>query len=482
MDPIFDLAISLPPTGSRRLLRDVHRQLREAILDGRLQPGLRLPATRSLAAALGISRNTAVAVYNLLLGEGYLLARPGAGTYVADVLPQRIPAEAPTDDPGPDHRLNPSWRQPPVLLSAAPRNGYRYDFRVGLSDKFLFPFHIWQRLSGRTLRALSKAPTAYAEPEGRPELREAIAQHISFARTVASRAEDIMVTAGAQQAFDLLARILVTSGKTVVAVEEPGYPPLRAAFAAAGAEIAAVPVDGEGLMVDRLPSDTRMVCVTPSHQFPLGTVLSPRRRAALLDFAQARGAVIIEDDYDGEFRFAGQPLDALKTLDRAGTVFYVGTFSKSLFPALRLGFVVAPPWARHALAAAKQLADWHSAILAQDTLAAFIAEGHLARHVRKMRKVYGERCAILRQALASHCGDWLEPIPVDTGLHLAAKLAASVPASMVVAKAAAAGIGIQSLDRYAATEPAQQGLAFGYGMIPADRIDEAIRRLAQVMD
>jgi GntR family transcriptional regulator/MocR family aminotransferase len=480
MEPIFELRINLPPTGSRDLLRAVHAQLRSAILDGRLQGGLRLPATRALAAGLGVSRNTAVAAYDLLLSEGYLVARPGAGTYVASALPQSSGRKASRADGARDRRLPAFWRAPPAV--PAPTPSHRFDFRTGLPDKTLFPFHIWRRLSARALRALSKVPAAYAEPEGRPALREAIAKHVSFARAVACRPEDVVVTAGAQQAIDLIARILVVPGQTTVAIEDPGYPPMRAAFAAAGADIATIPVDDEGLVVDRLPSNARAICVTPSHQFPLGVAMSLRRRAALLDFARARRAVVIEDDYDGEFRFGGKPLDALQTLDRAELVFYVGTFSKSLFPALRLGFAVTPPWAQRALVGAKQLTDWHGPVLAQDTLAAFIAEGHLARHVRKMRKVYGDRRTTLLQALARHCGDRLAPIPAVAGLHVAARLTGSVRAGALVTRAADAEVGLESLDRYAAGKSTHNGLAFGYGMVRADQIDEAIRRLAQAMD
>jgi GntR family transcriptional regulator/MocR family aminotransferase len=481
MEPLFELGISLPPRGSRDRLRGLHRELKAAILNGRLQPELRLPATRALASALGVSRNTVVAAYDLLLSEGYLVARPGSGTYVANVRRPPPGSRTQTNDRAAERRLNAFWRARPTALPPAPGGSSPFDFRLGLPDKAAFPFHIWRRLSARALRGLSKAPAAYAEPEGRQDLRAAIAKHISFARAVSCRADDIVVTGGAQQAFDLLARILVTAGRTMVAVEDPGYPPLRAAFAAAGAGIVGIPVDGEGLMVDRLPPRTRVVCVTPSHQFPLGTAMSARRRAALLDFAQARDAVIVEDDYDGEFRFGGRPLDALQTLDHAESVFYVGTFSKSLFPALRLGFVVAPPWARRALIAAKQSSDWHGPVLAQDTLAAFIAEGHLARHVRKMRRVYGERRALLLQALDRYFGDRLEPIPADTGLHLAARLRAPLRADALAARAADSGIRIQSLDRYATRKPVPNGLAFGFGMIGADRIDEAIRRLARAV-
>jgi GntR family transcriptional regulator/MocR family aminotransferase len=311
-------------------------------------------------------------------------------------------------------------------------------------------------------------------------LRESIARHASFARAVACAAEDIVVTSGAQQAFDLIARILVTPGRTVVAVEDPGYPPFRTAFAAHGAKLVPVRVDDEGLVVDRIPREARVIYVTPSHQFPLGCAMSARRRAALLDFAAAQGAVVVEDDYDGEFRFGGRPLDALQTLDRAACVFYVGTFSKSLFPSIRLGYVVAPPWAQRALIAAKRDADWHSPVIEQDTLAAFIAEGHMARHVRRMRAVYAARRKTLLEHLTDAFGQWLEPIPSIAGLHLSAfaSPAADVPALMEVARRH--DIGMFTLHGLYVGTPARHGFAFGYGAIDERAIAEAFTRLRKI--
>src|SRR5262249_46569690 len=289
-----------------------------------------------------------------------------------------------------DGRLNAFWRRRNApLLRDSPEQGLPpFNFRLGIPDRALFPFDIWRRLSARALRAFSREAMSPLELQGRHRLREAISRHVSVARAVACQPDDVVVTAGAQQAFDLIARVLVTPGKTVVAVEDPGYPALRTVFALAGAKVVPVRVDEEGLAVDRLPSGTRIICSSPSHQYPLGTVMSLRRRAELLEFAQKHRAIVIEDDYDGEFRFGGGPVDALQTLDRSGCVFYVGTFSKCLFPDIRLGFVVAPAWARRALIAAKVLSDFHSPAPSQDTLAAFIAEGHLASHVRRMRRGY----------------------------------------------------------------------------------------------
>lgn len=482
MEPLFGLAINLPPHGSRNRLRMLYHQLRTAIIDGRLKPGMRLPATRKLAAQLGIARNTAVAAYDLLLSEGYLEIRPGSGAYVANFATKQTRQKSLFNQPTTDNRLNELWRDPPSFLAGPRHDSITYDFSVGLPDQTSFPFDVWRRLSTRTLRGLSKVPATYAEPEGRPALREAITGHISYARAVSCQPENIVVTAGAQQAFNLLSRILVTPKQTVVAIEEPGYPPLRAVLALAGADIVTIPVDDEGMKVEHLPERTRVICVTPSHQFPLGVTLSARRRAALLDFAQSHSAVIIEDDYDGEFRLNGQPHDALQTLDRSESVFYVGTFSKSLFPALRLGFVVSPPWATRSLIAAKLHSDWHCAVLGQDTLAAFIEEGHLVRHVRKMDKIYADRRQSLLQSLARHCGDTLRPIGADVGLHLAAELFPPARPGDLAKTAATRGIRLQSIDRYAIDRSTANGLVLGYGMIQAEQIDAGICRLATAMD
>ncbi|WP_426661414.1 PLP-dependent aminotransferase family protein [Rhodanobacter aciditrophus] len=478
----FEFPLDLPGRGSRRRLQALHGQLRAAILDGRLGPGLRLPATRELALALDISRNTVVAAYDLLLGEGYLEARRGAGCYVADLAARRDAPRARSGVPGPEARLAPHWRGFDAVPPPMSPGGAEHDFRLGIPDNRGFPYEIWRRLSARALRQLSKAPPLYAAAAGRSALREAIARHISFTRAVACEPADVIVTSGAQQAFDLLARVLVTPGRTVLAMEDPGYPPLRAAFAAAGAQVVAVPVDTEGLVVECLPADTDVVYTTPSHQFPLGVAMSPRRRLQLLAFARSRGALVIEDDYDSEFRYGSRPLDALQTLDRDDGVCYVGTFSKCLFPALRIGYAVAPSWLRAALAHAKQLADWHGDVLAQDTLAAFIAEGHLVRHVRHMRKVYATRRTALLDALARHGAGRLQAWPSAAGLHLAARLSAGVDAATLASRAAAGGIHLEPLCAYAHEATAPNGIAFGFGMIDAPDIDRAVYRVARLID
>jgi GntR family transcriptional regulator / MocR family aminotransferase len=480
MDPVLAFPISLPPADSRTLLRGLHEQLRAAILDGRLQPGLRLPATRALATTYGVSRNTAVAAYDLLLSEGYLVTRPRSGAYVADVLPQLRNRKASSGDAALDRRLNAFWREPPLMMPAHMRYTSRFDFRPGVPEKRLFPFDIWRRLSARALRAFAGEAGAYASPKGRQALRDAVAKHVSFARAVACRPADIVVTAGSQQAFDLLARILVTAGRTVVAIENPGYRSQQTALAAVGAKIVPVPVDDEGMIVEKLPPDARVVCVTPSHQFPLGTAMSMRRRAALLEFVHDRNAVVIEDDYDGEFCFGGRPLDALQTLDRSESVFYVGTFSKSLFPGVRLGFVVAPPWAQRALVTVKQCADWHCTVLEQDTLAAFISEGHMARHVRRMRQVYGARLKTLLTCLRNDFSRWLQPIPSVAGLHVAAFARSSADMEAIAEQARELDVGVYPLRHYYFSGRARHGLVFGYGAIEERDIVEGLSRLRRI--
>jgi GntR family transcriptional regulator/MocR family aminotransferase len=474
----FEFALDLPPKSSRRVLQGLHKQLRGAILDGRLASGLQLPSSRALSHRLGLSRNTVVAVYDRLLSEGYIVARPGAGTFVAAV---RRAVKSDAEARPPDARINVRWRTAQPLFPPPRRQQVLYDFRLGAPDIAQFPFPVWRKLLNRSLREVARTYPTYRDPAGEPELREAIAKHVSFTRAVACDPENIVVTAGAQQAFDLLARVLVTPGKTVVAVENPGYPPTRVAFAKAGAIIEPISVDTEGIRVAELPAAVNIVCVTPSHQFPLGVPLSPARRAALLKFAAERDAVIIEDDYDGEFRFEGRPLDALQTLDSRDAVFHVGTFSKSLFPMLRQGFLVSPRWALPSLCAARQLIDWHGAWLDQPTLAEFIREGHLARHVRRMRKIYEVRRRVLSAALHRHCRGRPSPLPSYAGLHLSALIEDGDPGA-VVKRAAASGMVLESFGRFASAPTSQQGLTFGYGLIRHELIDEGIARVAQALD
>ncbi|PZG20911.1 PLP-dependent aminotransferase family protein [Nonomuraea aridisoli] len=455
----MDVHISLE--GRSDLAAQVYRQLLDAILDGRLRSGERLAPTRELARRLEISRNTVALAYDRLVADGFLVGRAGAGTFVS-AEPVRGRA-APTGVVLP----RPFWRgvEPEPAVPGA-----RYDFRAGVPDARLFPMDTWRRLVGRELRA---GIATYGDPSGHGPLREAISRHIGISRSVLAGPDDVLVTNGAQQALDLVGRVLIEPG-AVVAVEEPGYPPARLLFRSLGARVVGVPVDAEGIDVAAIPRSARIVYVTPSHQFPLGTPMSLARRAALLAWAERRRAVVIEDDYDSEFRFGARPLEPLQSLDRAGRVIYVGSFSKTLLPMLRIGFLVAPASLAPALRTAKRLCDWHSELPTQAALARFIDEGLLARHIRKATREYAARHVLIAEALAAD--DRLEPVPSAAGLHLCARLAPGVsvrPAPGVLA--------FESLEEYCGEEPAQRGLVLGYGVIGRDAIPEGLRLLRSRM-
>lgn len=471
----FDLVLDgIRPGG---LTRALHRQLRNAILERRLPAGHALPSTRRLAEALGVGRNTVITAYEQLVAAGYARSRQGARLVV--VSPDEVEAKPEVADRTEDKRIASAWRRP-VDRILYPAGLPARCFRTGVPENRHFDHDIWRRLMLRALRNASRQPFNYGPAQGLPELQEAIAGHVAFVRAVVCRPEDVIVTAGAQQGFDAVARLLVTPGETRVAVEDPGYPPLRAAFAAAGAQLVPVALDGEGLRVDFIPDDVRLICVTPSHQSPTGVVMSSARRTALLARARAIGAMIVEDDYDGEYLYDPHPQDALQTLDRDGRVFYVGTFSKSLFPSLRQGFVVAPGWAREALIDIKRATGSHTDGASQATLAAFIAEGHLARHIRRMRPIYAARRRTLEEGAQQHW-DGLAILPGNAGLHLSAGIADPTRASAIVAAVARFLPGALPLSAYAIGEEAPAGLCIGYGGVEVDQIAEAVRAMGQAI-
>jgi GntR family transcriptional regulator/MocR family aminotransferase len=497
MDQLFEIDLELPSAGGRTLSESLCGQLRRAIVDGRIPPGARLPATRKAARLYGVSRNTAAAVYEQLLSEGYVVTRQGSGTYVAERAPaMRSPAAA-GKRKSPTYRINEFWLRPEVARDIGfwhePAEPYRaarspgtqwIEFRPGLVDSRLFPFEIFRQMCARRLRALERKPASYKSPQGHQgsfHLRAATARYIALTRAVACGPAEVLVTSGAQQAFDLLARVLVTPGKTTVVVEDPGYPPMRVPMAAAGARIVPVGVDAEGLIVEQLPSDAEVICVSPSHQFPLGVTLSPRRRKALIEFARRHNAVVIEDDYDGEFRFAGSPLEALRTAESADVVFYVGTFSKCMLPALRLGFVIAPPWALSALVAAKNSLDWHCSVPIQLAVASFIADGHLARHVRKMREIYRARRECVLSLLHNDLSEWLEPLPSFCGMHVAALARAPRDLDAVARALLSRQVKLHALSRYYLGGPARSGFIIGYGAADPAEISRGLASLRAVL-
>jgi GntR family transcriptional regulator/MocR family aminotransferase len=355
-----------------------------------------------------------------------------------------------------------------------------FDFRSGIPDDTAFPYAAWRRLLADGFRRTTDA-ALYGDPAGPLELRRAIALHLAASRGLHVGPEDVVVTNGLQQAAMLIASVLIEPGD-VVAVEEPGYPPVRRAFEAARARVVGTPVDQHGLVVDELPDDAKLAYVTPAHQFPLGVRMSLARRTALVGWARSHAAAVIEDDYDTDFRYGGRPVDPLHTLDGGGRVLYVGSFSKSLLPALRVGYCVAPPAVREALRRARFVSDWQGTTSIQLALARFIDDGTLAAHIRRMRREYERRRSRVRTILDRAFSRHLEPIPNVAGLHQAAWARDASPEQVNawVTAAADQGVAVQSISEFAETD-VRPGLVLGFGGIPLDRIDEGLYRLRRVL-
>ncbi len=462
----------------------IYRGLREAILSGKLAPGARLPSTRTLAVDLGVSRTTAEEAFAQLDAEGYLTRRVGDGTYVT------VPKDGPLGIP---RAARPSGGAPRPSLSGRGRSMTRTSaceepttlraFRAGLPALEAFPLEIWQRLLARRLRQSGRALLGYGEPAGYRPLREAIAVYLGAARGVSCTPEQVVVLSSSQQALDLAARVLLDAGDTAW-MEEPGYLGARLALEAAGARLVPVPVDGYGLDVaagrSRAPH-ARLAYVTPSHQYPTGVTLPLERRLALLAWAETAGAWILEDDYDSEFRYVGRPLAAIQGLDRSGRVLYVGTFTKVLFPSLRLAYLVAPRDLARAFATARTLTDGHAPTLPQAVLADFMAEGHFAAHLRRMRGLYRERRDALLDAAHRQLSDGVRLGPADAGLHVTARLPPGTDDRALVARAPSLGLELLPLSRYYLGPAREPGLVLGYGGLPPAAIRHGVRTLARLL-
>lgn len=464
-------------SGRSDLSGQVYRQIRTAIVDGRISRDAALPSTRQLAVRLDVSRSTVATAYERLSAEGFIRCRAGAGSFVDTAAP---PPARPAGEVSP---LRPTavWdrvTEPPDMSAVQAE----FDFRSGIPDATRFPYGTWRALLSDQLRVGAVGNGSHIGPGGHPALRAAIARHIGVARAVRATPDDVLITNGSQQAVDLIGRVLLEPGD-VVAVEDPGHLSVRRAFTALGARVVGVPIDEDGLVVDALPPQARLVYVTPSHQYPLGMTMSLPRRLAVLAWAERANAAIVEDDYDGEFRYGGRPLEPLRSLDRSGRVLYVGSFSKVLLPTLRLGFVVAPASLHGALRKAKHVTDWHTAVPIQAAAATFIENGLLARHIRRMRGIYTTRHHVARACLADQLDDHLVALPSAAGIHIAAQLRdPDVDDVGLAHRAARAGVAVQPLSTFAMTEPARRGLIIGYGTIPADRIADGLRRVRTCLD
>ncbi|RYZ96600.1 MAG: PLP-dependent aminotransferase family protein [Moraxellaceae bacterium] len=474
MEPIFAIEIHVCRTGGN-LVAQIHNQLSNAILQGRLSYGTSLPSSRLLATQLKVSRNTVLQAYARLQSEGLLETITGSGTVVANIeaiLPL-VPAAANLQA-----RVNSLWQD--ANFFAQPTSfPIEFDFSMGVADTSLFPFAFWRRCVGRQYRKMETRTMELGHPAGQPGLRKMIAGFVSQSRAVSCNAENIFVCSGAQQAYVLLSQLFIKPGVTCVAVESPGYPMARRAFAAAGAKIFDVPVDGEGLIVDAIPPEVSMVFVTPTHQFPTSVPMSIARRAALLQLAKQRDMIIIEDDYDSEFRIGVQPIDALQTLDSQGRVFYVGTFSKCMFFDIRTGFIVVPEWAIPYLAKARQAQDWRNPLAMQLALAEFMQTGELRRHIFRMNRVYEQKYETIVKTVKEISDGILTPTIMVAGVHLTLDLNSKFSAEQVCQNALKRGVKLHCGTEFAVTVDIPNQLMLGLGRIAQHQIEPAIKRLVE---
>jgi GntR family transcriptional regulator / MocR family aminotransferase len=475
------LVIPLSKSGES-LSRQIYSWLRKSILTADLAPGERLPSTRDLADQLGVSRTVTVLAYEQLLAEGFVEGRAGSGTYVARGLTTSRPAASSRNA---HLRLS---RYGSIAAAASPvvdfprkKSSLRYDFAYRTSQVEGFPLETWQRILSRQARRASVQSHNYAPPAGSVALRESIASHLRRSRAVVCEPDQILIVSGSQQALDLAARVLTEPGDRVV-IEEPHYQGAREVFRAAGARLHPVNVDREGLNPDRLPNKARLAFLTPSHQFPTGTILPLVRRLALLEWAKKANATIIEDDYDGEFHYEGQPVESMQGLDRDGRVIYVGTFSRTIFPALRIGYLVAPKSLINAFTGAKWLSDRHTPTLEQEVLAEFISSGAYERYLRRARRRYSLRRSALLEAISTSLGNKVSVTGDGSGAHVVLWPKAKVSEDTLIARAASLGVGVYGVSKYYLRARAKPGLLLGYSRMTDAEIREGIRRLSAALD
>lgn len=474
------LVIPLSKNGTP-LFEQLYQGLRQAILAGTVRPGERLPSTRELAEQLGVSRTVTLLAYDRLIAEGFGTAKHGSGTRVsADITAARSSGKR-------SARLRLSRYGAAVAKSQAtvdtprlPETAPRYNFSYGRSDLSSFPFSTWKRMLVQNLRKASTRQFDYGSALGSSQLREAICAHLRRSRAVACQPSQVLIVSGSQQALDLIVRVLVNVGDAV-AIEEPHYDGARETLRAAGARLRPVPVDLDGLDPDRLPHDAVLAVVTPSHQFPTGAILSLERRLALLNWARRRKAVIVEDDYDGEFRYDGRPLESLQGLDPEGRTIYIGTFSRTVFPSLRIGYLVAPEPLIPALTAAKWLSDLHSATLEQQTLREFIASGAYERQLRQLRRRNTARRAALLSAVHDFLGERVELTGAGAGAHVVLWPRQRVSEAKIVESAAQRGVGISGIAHCWLGRETRAGFVLGYARLTEPEIREGIRLLGQIL-
>lgn len=491
---LIENLVDLDRASDEPLYSQLYETLRGAIVNGELPRSTRLPSTRDLADGLDISRNTAIKAFDQLRSEGYLDSQVGSGTYVAEQLPEHhTQVRRPAPQPSSSLQLEERTSHPPSLSERLDRLGQyslsllddpvrQKAFRPGVPAFDAFPIETWSKLTSRRWRTLPADQLIYGASAGYAPLREAVAEHLRTARGVRCEAEQVLITTGIQQAFTLVARALLDPGDEVC-VEDPGFPRMRGAFAAVGAQTRPVPVDDDGLDLSTIgDASPEMVSITPSHQYPLGTTMSLSRRLNLLEWSAENDVWILEDDYDSEYRYSGQPIAALQGMDNDGRVLYAGTFSKVLFPALRLGYLVVPPHLVEVFRKLRSVSDRCPPRVPQMVLTDFIEEGHFDAHIRQMRTLYATRQVALVDALEDELGAFLDVDPNDAGLHLVARLPSGIDDRAVSDRLAEHGLIALPLSFYAERSLDRGGLLLGYAAVSEEDIRTEVRRMAEILE
>lgn len=476
------------------LYRQIYENVRREILRGKMVSGTRLPASRVLAKQLNVSRLTVVNAFEQLLAEGYLEGKTGAGTFVASKIPEDLLQIAQAEKK--NKSLETANEKVKISEFAARLNETQtrvsrfqsslqsLPFKNGLTAISEFPFEIWEKIAVRVYRQARYKISGYGEAAGYRPLREAVAAHLAASRGVRCDIEQIFITNGAQQALDLIGRVLLEAGDKIC-VEDPCYQEALGVFRAVGAEIVPVPVDAEGfdlMRAEKRSDAAKLIYITPSHQYPTGVTMSLARRLNLLEWARKNSAWIIEDDYNSEFRYAGRPLASLQNLDNFGRVIYVGTFSKTIFPALRLGCMVVPKNLTRVFAAARNLCDCHSPIFEQAILAEFISEGHFARHLRRMRTLYEKRQNALLEEAEKNLNGLLKVSKAQSGMHLIGWLAEGFDETEIAEKAFANGLHLTPLSSYCIENELPPGVILGYTGFDEKEIKQGVRKLKQILE
>ena len=478
--------LTLPPRDSATpVYRWLCGVLRTEILAGRLRPGARLPATRDLARQHGLSRGTIVSAFEQLRAEGYVEGSIGSGTYVNKILPEELLQVA---SPQAEIKVakTPAVRRVSdyaMRVSAFPTIPPRpvRAFRANLPALDLFPTDLWAQVSARRLRKATPDLLRGCGPMGLHSLQEAIAGYLQTSRGVKCQPEQVAIVSGVQEALDLAGRVFLNPGDRVC-MEEPGYIGAALVFEALGARISPVPVDDEGMAVPASAlSNVRLAYVTPAHQFPLGTSMSLCRRLELLEWARRSGAVIFEDDYDSEFRYSVRPVPALQGLDQHGVVLFSGSFSKVMFPSIRMGYLVVPPDLIDYFAAAMSVTSRHAPLLEQAVLCDFIGEGHFGRHIRRMREIYAERLGVLLESARTELRGLVDIAGVEAGLQTAGWLTSSMTGEAATDAAAKRDVEVISLSRYCRGKPAREGIKLGFAAVDPREIRRGVRDLAAAL-